>query len=448
MRKNPLANISAKGGIITSEFLERIRVENVKHLGVLPEAFMVPGGDVPKNSKELNKMITEAWNDLQERWDSISSRYHKMSISDARTKWVIPLLRALGFDPNYNRQHVVIEENKDLTFNLSHRGWYRKNAPIIHVVAPSQGLEERPKKERGKHHERSPHDELQTYLNVNPNCKWGIVTNGILFRILREFYHTTTKGYIEFDLENIFLEKSFTDFRTLYRVAHASRFLIDRERNCLLEQFYKESVAAGVAIGENLRKNVKRAIETLGNGFMTSQLATDMISNGDLCKDYYSEILRAIYRILFMLFAEQRAMLPTRNSLFVEEYSITRLREMVEMRQGNDKHHDLWEGLKVTFQMIRRGCPPLGVFGYNGKLFDDSKIPIISNLSCKNEDILLTIQHLTLVEEERVLKRINYLDLGVEELGAIYESLLEFTPKVASVETEVNGKLFQQEPFS
>ena len=108
MRKNPLANISARGGIITTEFLERIHGDSIKHSAVLPESFVVPGGDVPKNSKELSNLITAAWDELQERWDSISIRYDIMSLSDARTKWVIPLLRALGFDPNYNRQNLLL----------------------------------------------------------------------------------------------------------------------------------------------------------------------------------------------------------------------------------------------------------------------------------------------------------------------------------------------------
>jgi len=450
LRKNPLSNISARGGIITSEFLERIRSENVKHAGVLPDSFRVYGDKGPANTRELTKQMREAWNELQERWDSISTRYRHMSASEARSKWIIPLLRGLGFDPIYNRQDVAVDREERLVFRLSHRGWQGSHAPMIHTVAPIQDLEQRPTREKvhGRHQKRSPHEELQVYLNVNKRHKWGIVTNGILFRILREFYHTTTKGYVEFDLENIFLEKSFTDFRTLYRVAHASRFLIDKERqDSLLEQFYKESIAAGIAIGANLRQNVKRAIEALGNGFMTESLAEKMIEDEELCSRYYSELLKVVYRILFLLFAEQRAMLPTRDSLYAEEYSLTRLREIAETRQGKDDHLDLWEGLKVTFRMLENGCPSLGVFGYNGSLFDDSGQTILSELSGKNKNILLAIRDLTLVEEERVLKRINYLDIGVEEIGSIYESLLEFMPRVYPEEKEVNDQKIPAKTF-
>jgi hypothetical protein len=440
LRKNPLSNMSAHGGIITSEFLEIIRGEKVANSKVQPESFATFNAAAPKNKAELDEWIVDSWDRLRERWDSLSNRYLKMNVSDTRSKWMVPLFKELGFDIGFIKEEIVVDGDDKLRFRLSHRGWISAGAPMLHMVAPSQDLEEagdgaEEVVRRGR--SRSPHDELQAYLNVTKGSKWGIVTNGVLLRILREYYHTTTKGYVEFDIENIFRERSFTDFRALYRIAHASRFLPDKDGVCPLEQFYKESVAAGVTVGENLRGNVKKAIEALGNGFLTPELTKKMIEDEEFCKAYYSELLRVIYRLLFLLFAEQRAMLPTRDSLYAEEYSITRLREMAETRRGKDDHFDLWEGLKVTFHMLKKGCLPLKVFGYNGSLFDDSELAILTHLSCKNEDVLEAIRHLTLVEEERVLKRINYLDLGVSEIGSIYESLLDYAPKVFATEQEI-----------
>jgi len=443
LRKNPLSNMSAHGGIITSEFLEIIRGEKVANPRVQPESFATFNAAAPKNKAELDQRIVDSWDRLRERWDSLSNRYLKMNVSDARSKWMIPLLKELGFDPGFIKEEIVVDGDDKLRFRLSHRGWISAGAPMLHMVAPSQDLEEagdgaEEVVRRGR--SRSPHDELQAYLNVTKGSKWGIVTNGVLLRILREYYHTTTKGYVEFDIENIFRERSFTDFRALYRMVHASRFMPDKDGVCPLEQFYKESVAAGVTVGENLRRNVKKAIEALGNGFLTSELTKKMIEDEEFCKAYYSELLRVVYRLLFLLFAEQRAMLPTRDSLYAEEYSITRLREMAETRHGKDDHFDVWEGLKVTFHMLKNGCPPLKVFGYNGSLFDDSELSILSQLSSKNEDILEAVRHLTLIEEERLLKRINYLDLGVSEIGSIYESLLDYTPKVFATEQEIEDE--------
>ncbi|HIE31246.1 MAG TPA: restriction endonuclease, partial [Methanosarcinales archaeon] len=441
MKRDQLSNMTAQGGIITTGFLDQMRGETSVNPLVKPQAFATFGSPAPESQKTLDEKISDSFYNLVERWDSISNFYDNMDVSEARRRWIIPLLQELGFDPDFNHKDRMVDGDEQLRFRLSHRGWASSDAPMIHTVAPKQDLETRSDDGRGS--KRSPHDELQTFLNVSKDHKWGIITNGISFRILRDFFHTTTKGYVEFDIENILRERSYSDFRAFYRMAHASRFRgDDGNGNYPLEQFYRESVTAGEKVGQNLRGNVKRAIEVFGNGFLTlaPELKEQMVEDEELCNDYYSEILRVIYRILFLLYAEQRAMLPTRGSLYIDEYSITRLREIAESRKGNDDHCDLWEGLKITFWMLAEGCPPLNVFAYNGSLFDRSEIPKIRKLKMKNHDLLEAIRCLTLFEEDRMQKRINYLDLDVEEIGSIYESLLDFTPRVLSSAMEIDGR--------
>jgi hypothetical protein len=359
MRQNPLSNMTSRGGIISAEFLRLMKSETVNNPFVKPQAFAIFDSPAPGNQTKLDERVANSFNNLVERWDSISNFYENMNISDARRKWIIPLLRELGFDPKL--EDIVVEGDERLKFKLSHRGWKSLKAPIIHTVVAKQDLEAKHLDGSSK---RSPHNEMQTFLNVSKDHKWGIVTNGILFRILREFFHTTIKGYIEFDVENIMRERNYSDYLAFYRMAHASRFLEDNEGNNPLEHFYKESVAAGEKVGPNLQGNVERAIEVLGDGFLTPELTQKMIENEDLCKEYYSEILQVIYRIIFLLYAELRAMLPIRDSLYMEEYSISRLREIAARRKGTDNHYELWEGLKVTFEMIREGCEPLKVYPY------------------------------------------------------------------------------------
>jgi hypothetical protein len=145
-----------------------------------------------------------------------------------------------------------------------------------------------------------------------------------------------------------------SDFRTFYRLCHASRFVLDAAGQCVLESFYQQSMTAGVKVGENLRKNVKLAMEALSNGFLNDDLIDKLIVDEKLRRKYYSEILIVIYRLLFLLFAEQRAMLPARDSLYADEYSITKLREIGEQVESGDYHCDLWHGLKITQIIIQR----------------------------------------------------------------------------------------------
>jgi len=432
-----LSYVSSRGGLITYDFLQNLRRENVENDDAQPQTFRNLDGDLPTSKKELNEQMLETWNSLLERWDSISQRYLGMDTSTARTKWIIPLLEGLGFDPSYNKQALVIGEK--LSFQLSHKGWNNPKAPLINCVPPGQGLEQ-PTRDASGARSRSPHDELQAYLNVTKDCNWGMVTNGVTLRVLRQFYHITTKGYVEFDIENIFRDRSISDFKLLYRIAHSSRFAANEEGKCILENFYNESRVAGVRIGQDLRKNVRKAIESLGNGFLTPALSKEMTSNEALTKSYYNQLLRLVYRFIFLLFAEQRGMLPTRDSIYADEYSINRLREIAENASGEDDHRDLWQGLKVTFKILKNGSQDLKVFAYNGTLFDEAEIPMLSQLSCANSDLLFAVSQLTSVEQEHVRSRINYLDLGVEEIGSIYESLLEYIPKVADTEEEIEGE--------
>jgi hypothetical protein len=213
-------------------------------------------------------------------------------------------------------------------------------------------------------------------------------------------------------------------------------------------------------VGDDLREQVREAIETLGNGFLATSpdLLHRLQGDDALIRRYYAEILHIIYRILFLLFAEQRGMMPGRDSLYVETYAIAALRARAERelpggtRAANAGfgHADLWEGLKVTFKMVRDGAPDLGVTQYNGMLFAADQTPLLDDASSsrrggpgrglRNGDLLRAIRALTLIEREGVLQRISYADLGVEELGSIYESLLEYTPRITREREVIAGR--------
>lgn len=405
-------------------------------------------GENPLTPHELEKKITDAWENLLEKWFAVSVSIRNYDVSTTRKKWIIPLLEALDYNPQYLKKDTVVSEEKGVKAHLSHRGGTWDHAPIIHTVAPGQDLDEKSAKGRGV---KSPHDSLQLYLNESKKDLWGVVTNGIVLRILRDYYHTYTKGYVEFDLEALFEMRSFSDFLALYRLVHPSRFVPDEEGISPLEHFYKTSLAAGEKIGDELRENVKKAIEVLGNGFLTKDLVDTMIKDPEKCKEYYREILHVIYRIIFLMFAEQRGMLPTRDSLYAEAYSMTKLREKAAKTKRRDRHCDLWKGLVVTFEIIKKGVEDpeskLTAYGYNGSLFDETEIKQLKDLDCENTNILEAIRYLTYFESEKTLQRISYVDLGVEEIGSIYESLLDYTPRIFDEDIVIDEKRYPAEKF-
>ena len=291
-----------------------------------------------------------------------------MEVSRLRERLLIPFFRLLGYAPTFQRAHL---QAGDGSFRITHLGWDGTDTPpmILDIAAPD---------DRTAGH-WSAHDELQAYLNASREHTWGVFSDGKVLRLLRDFHHTRTRGYVEFELEHIFEAGSLEDFRALWRLAHASRFrarpdlqpeeskVENPQDACLLEFAHRRSVSAGVAMGRRLQPQVRRAIERLANGALAANLdlRRRVSEEPTFGRELYSEVLTVLYRVLFLLFSEQREMLNG-NRLYEDTYSITRLRSIAETQRAEGRRCDLWEGLKATFSAFHDeqratalGDPPL-----------------------------------------------------------------------------------------
>jgi len=456
--------IEPSGGLLTEQLIYKLRDESCSEDAVQPQTFAHPDESTPTTEAELEGRIGELWEDLQERWDEATRGYelYAMDVSEARTQWMLKLFEALGFEPAYQHSNLIAGE---IEANLSHLGWEPRESvtadaegpnatpPVLHTVRPDEDHPLDDGNHRGAEgRKQSPHDELQRYLNSNDDVQWSIVTDGLKLRLVRDYYHTYTRGYVEFDLENIFTERNYDDFRALYRLCHASRFTPpedEDEDDPPIEQLYQVALSTGVKIGQDLQSNVISAIETLGTGLLTSEIREALREGGEEeAKEYYQEVLLIVYRLLFLLYAEQRGMMASRESLYTEEYAVTNLREKAETRRSTkDDNTDLWHGLQITFRLVEEGNDELDVPCYDGMLFDSERLEWIAESECPNDALLDAIEDLTLIEYEGTRQRISYADLGVEEIGSVYESLLEFTPKLATEVTELEDRVVTRGEF-
>src|SRR5690606_34407334 len=149
-------------------------------------------------------------------------------------------------------------------------------------------------------------------------------------------------------------------------------------------------------------------------------------------RELYREILTVLYRTLFLLYAEQREMLRGANDLYDETYSITRLRQVAEEGGVEGRRGDLWEGLKATFAAFydEDKAAVLGVYPYNGQLFHPSRTPTVNASVCPNHRVTEAVRALTTIQVGKVPLHVDYRNLGVEELGTVYESLLDYTLRI------------------
>ena len=205
---------STAGGLISAEFLRQLRDETVNIKGIEPRSFNLPWRDAPKNPAGLEDNIARSWETLKERWDNVHRQLPEMTDGESRRQWLSPLLQQLDYKPDYQRGDMFVGEQ--LRFNFSLRGWDAQTAagkttiaaPIMHTVPPHVSFDQRIGKSTAPKH-KSPHDQLQIFLNSNAEHKWGTVSNGVGIRLLRDFYHSFTKGYVEFDLQSLFERRTF-----------------------------------------------------------------------------------------------------------------------------------------------------------------------------------------------------------------------------------------------
>jgi hypothetical protein len=290
---------------------------------------------------------------------------------------------------------------------------------------------------------RSAFGLLQETLNAQSDALWGVTTNGVLLRIARDNASLTRPAWVEADLERLFMEERFADFSVLWLLLHASRFGGEggAVADCALEQWRGSCREQGTRAREALRLGVEQALLVLGQGFVSHPANTSLrqaLSTGALdASGYFSELLRLVYRQIFLLTIEERDVLHPLNAdsnavgLYAEGYGLRRLRDRAVRRSAHDRHDDLWQGLRQVWHGLAAGQPLLALPALGG-LFAAHQCPALDGARLENRHLLLAMFHLAWMREQpgAPLVRVNWRDMGPEELGSIYESLLELAPQL------------------
>jgi hypothetical protein len=186
---------------------------------------------------------------------------------------------------------------------------------------------------------------------------------------------------------------------------------------------------------------VEGAIKALGRGFLTQSSNRELIEKlrtGALDKqDYYRQILRTVYRLIFLFVAEDRDLLLTvphgsrERKRYLSHYSASRLRTLAERRRGTP-HPDLWQALRLVFAKLSSdtGCAELGLPALGSFLWSVKATPDLDRCELSNADLLDAVRSLAFTLDGKIRRTIDYRNLGAEELGSVYESLLELHPEV------------------
>lgn len=293
---------------------------------------------------------------------------------------------------------------------------------------------------------RFPHQQVRDYLQYatdltgKPFFNWAILTNGKLWRLYCR--NATPDDYFEFNFEKSL--ESPEEFAVFVALFSPGALAVNTEGRCPLDELREDALQYQTKLENDLRERVFTILEDVANGFFVRP--ENRITQAQL-PNLYQNCLILLYRLLFVLYAEGRGLLPVRpygaghNRNYRERFSLQRL--LPRLRRparfyGDDTFTKLYEELLDLFKLINGDEPTLNrkctVTLYNGGLFNSKAHPKLQQWRVGERTLAEALRGLMFgriparkSESSRIDfgETIDYAEMEVRQLGSIYEGLLE-----------------------
>ncbi|HEY3333310.1 MAG TPA: N-6 DNA methylase [Capsulimonadaceae bacterium] len=425
--------VRTEGAILPPDLLRRIADLDKTLDGLTADAYHLSG-------EKLNEATSQAWSRAQSAWNAFQQERVKLETgapgtTTTREKWLLPLFKELGYGRLATAKAIECGER---SYAISHL-W--GHVPI-HIVGFAVDLDKRTPGAKGAS-VMSPHGLVQDLLNVSDDYLWAFVSNGLKLRVLRDNSSLTRQAFVEFDLEEIMSGAVYSDFVLLWLVCHQSSVDADRPADFRVEKWSHAAQDQGLRALESLRGGVKDAIEAIGQGFLRHRVNSDLrdrVHDGTLnAQEFYRQVLRIVYRLLFLLIAEDRDLLllpdaaSSARHRYMRYYAVARLRRLAGRSTPAGRHDDLYRALCLVFEKLGSddGCDALGLPALGGFLFSNAATASLAGCQIENGDLLRAVRALAYTADKSGRRLVDYKNLGTEELGSVYESLLELHPDIS-----------------
>ena len=248
---------------------------------------------------------------------------------------------------------------------------------------------------------------------IGADARWCFCSNGRALRIV-DAQRTWSRAYLEFDLA---LVAADADARmVLWSVARAESFAA---RPSLLDRAADLSARHGVLVCRALGRGVLDALALLFAALGSAHRRP--------VPDLFEQSLTIVYRVLFLLFAEARGLVPLWHPVYRDRYSIDAI---VTALMAGRRYRGMWQGIIAISRLAHAGCTAgeLKVTAFNGRLFSPAHSTAFDRAPIKDDVMARAVRAVSTTSENGALHRIAYGDLDVEQLGAVYEHVLEYEP--------------------
>ncbi len=292
-------------------------------------------------------------------------------------------------------------------------------------------LDSRDRKDRAQR--GTPHGQILRYLATaeiesEGRIRWGILTNGSIWRLYDYRARPRASGYFEADLTELLQPGKEDDLRVFHLLFRRESFTL---RDGATSTFLEEALAEGRRYEEQVAQDLsgvvfERVFPNLVNA-LVQKSEESLVASRDAA-------LIFLYRLLFVLYAEDRGLLPVNDERY-DDYGLRHpVRDDIASRMAADDTYsaiatNYYDHLTTLFKLIDKGDESIGLPPYNGGLFAVEAAPLLETVRLADEEIAPIIYDLSHAEDSQGVRRfVNYRDMSVQQLGSIYERLLEREP--------------------
>ena len=407
------------------------------------------------------------WRDIDSKaldrfYESLKEIFNKFPVaqkpneSQTETDLIWPILERLGWTASLRQQNLTAQGRQDVPDGLLFADdaakeqangfpeeWKRYQFGLA-IVECKRWLRPLDRRSELLDEVTAPSTQILRYLRrvddlTNGKLRWGILTNGARWRLYYQGARSVSEQFLEIDLGkilNVYDQGNGSAILSESELHHwLAVFILIFRREAFLpgstdprtfhqrsideSKFYEERVAG------NLSELVfEKVFPELAHAVAVAAPETPLAQVRDAA-------LIFLYRLLFILYAEDRDLLPVRDTRY-DDYALRdKVRGDVGRRKDqNDTFSDsaarYWNAIDDLCLAIDQGDTSIGLPPYNGGLFDRESMPLLEGIRLGDQVVANVIDALSFEQTEHGRRYINYRDLGVQQLGSIYERLLEY----------------------
>jgi hypothetical protein len=434
--------LEVRGSLIGSEYIPSIVRLQAKDQD--PRSYQLTG--------TLAETVARDYAAASVAWNTLLQVRGKRTPAAVQTFLLALLREGLGFSSLTACEPVTIEDVIH-PVNYSALGG---QVPVI--IASTVAIDERSDELLSGKKRCAAFPALQSYLNAQPTALWGLACDSTTLRLARDNASLSRYAYIETHLPALFeQEGGFARFTALWLLCHQTRFGAEGTPvdQCPLESWRKAARERGTRARDGMRHQVQEALKALGCGFLehsdNEELRTALQDGKITLESYYEQLLRVVYRLMALAVLEDRGVVPTPGGSesirreYWNEYSLRELRKKAVMPGQRSRMVDMWEIHKTVCGRLDQGHVKLALPRLGGP-FAAGRCADLDACTLTNERLLDALKQLCYTHDDQVLTPVNWRDMGMEELGSVYESLLELQPQLLdegrtfALESEGSGK--------